>query len=314
MTASPWSRPNTFSRRRVRPAVEALEGRFLPSTLTVLNAEDAGQGSLRAALVAAGKHPGADAVADAPGLGGKTITPIWGEPRLDSPVTIAGPGAGRLTISRNSHSRVREVPAGLSARLAGLTIAQGFDKTGGGGDILNLGTPTVTPPAPAVQSMVLNDGSAQRSKIDSITVTFSGVVVLDEGAFRLTNGSGVSEALAVDAAVVNGHTVAVVRFTGADVVGGSLPDGAYRLTVAAASVHDASGKALDQDGTASFVRLFGDADGNGVVDNRDLAVFNTALRGRVGMANSLWYLDYDGNGVIDSGDYVQFQRRYGGRD
>src|SRR5262249_53990651 len=41
------------------------------------------------------------------------------------------------------------------------------------------------PPPQTVQSVVTNDGSPQRSHVTSITVTFSGLVTLDPGAFDL---------------------------------------------------------------------------------------------------------------------------------
>ena len=129
---------------------------------------------------------------------------------------------------------------------------------------------------PTVQFMV-NDGAAQRSRIDSITVMFRDEVVLDDGAFRLTNASGVSIGLVVNPTVVAGRTVAVLTFAG-----GSLADGAYTLTVAAANVHDLSGRPLDQDYTHRFFRRFGDTDGNGVVDTVDLFVFYGAFGTRNG--------------------------------
>ena len=44
---------------------------------------------------------------------------------------------------------------------------------------------------PKVQSVVVNDGSAQRSEVRSITVTFDTLVTLDAGAFRVTRSDGV---------------------------------------------------------------------------------------------------------------------------
>src|SRR5215468_11146099 len=45
-------RERGVERRRVRPRLEALEDRTLPSTFTVLNTNDSGPGSLRAAVAA----------------------------------------------------------------------------------------------------------------------------------------------------------------------------------------------------------------------------------------------------------------------
>ena len=59
-------------------------------------------------------------------------------------MTIAGPGAGELTVSGNHASRVFEVAAGTHVALAGLTISNGLAVGGDGGGILNSGTLTVS--------------------------------------------------------------------------------------------------------------------------------------------------------------------------
>ena len=47
-------------------------------------------------------------------------------------------------------------------------------------------------PAAQVESVVVNDGSAQRSMVNSLTVTFDRVVTLDPGAFELRRQDGTS--------------------------------------------------------------------------------------------------------------------------
>src|SRR5437773_8903835 len=103
---TPAARP-TF-----RPTLQALEDRWVPSTLTVLNNLDSGTGSLRAAIAAA--HP-SDTIVFAPSLNGQTITLTSGELFIKNGLTIAGPGAGNLTISGNFASRVFEVGQTQSA-------------------------------------------------------------------------------------------------------------------------------------------------------------------------------------------------------
>src|SRR4051794_24653372 len=103
---SPCSRPAprweslTAARttRGVRTAIEVLERRRMFSTLTVLNTLDGGAGSLRAQVAAA--HSG-DTVVFAPSLAGQTITLTKGELLISRNLTIAGPGAGQLTVSGN---------------------------------------------------------------------------------------------------------------------------------------------------------------------------------------------------------------------
>src|SRR5262249_56740512 len=80
-----------------------------------------------------------------------------------------------------------------------------------------------TPPPDTVEKVVINDGSAQRSMVQSVTITFSGPVTLSAGAFELESADGASLAgiLQVSSSLVNGKTVAVLTFSGAGIVGGS---------------------------------------------------------------------------------------------
>jgi hypothetical protein len=174
--------------------------------------------------------------------------------------------------------------------------------------------------APAqVASVVINDGSAQRSMVNSVTVTFDSQVTLGAGAFKLNRADGSPVELNVAASVVNGQTVAVLTFVGPDIIGGSLADGSYTLTVQADQVHDRWGRELDGDGNGSaggdrvdsFFRQFGDADGDGHVDERDRSVFRTAFKTNTGDAGYLWYFDFNGDGDVDGRDNGQFNRRFG---
>jgi hypothetical protein len=174
--------------------------------------------------------------------------------------------------------------------------------------------------APArVAGVAVNGGSAQRSMVNSLTVTFDGPVTLDPGAFELSRQNGSPVELNVAASVVNGQTVAVLTFAGPEVVGGSLADGSYTLTVRADRVHDRFGRALDGDGDGSaggdrvdgFFRLFGDSNGDGHVDGLDRAAFRSAFKKSAGEAGYLGSLDFDGDGDIDGRDNGQFNRRFG---
>src|SRR5262249_18433111 len=104
-----------------------------------------------------------------------------------------------------------------------------------------------------VESAVVNDGSAQRSMVNSITVSFDRVVTFDPGAFSLERqGDGGGEvSVSVAAYVVDGRTVAVLTFSGPGIVGGSLADGTYALTIHADRVRDSQGRTLDGDGDGS---------------------------------------------------------------
>jgi hypothetical protein len=132
-------------RRPFRPRLELLEGRDVPSTLTVLNNHDAGAGSLRDAIGHA--HDG-DTIVFAPGLAGQTIALTSDQITIKTSLDIEGPGADKLTVSGNDAFRVFDISEGLTVTIAGLTITHGravgaSASGGGGGGILNAGS-TVT--------------------------------------------------------------------------------------------------------------------------------------------------------------------------
>jgi hypothetical protein len=174
-------------------------------------------------------------------------------------------------------------------------------------------------PAPTVQSVVINDGSAQRSMVNGLTVSFSTVVTIDAGAFELLRQGGGSFDVNVAASTVAGHTVATLTFSGPGIIGGSLADGNYTLTIHGGLVHDDFGQALDGAGTGvagtdhvdTFFRLFGDSDGDGHVDLQDLLRFSSTFGKDADDPGFLWYFDYNGDGRVDLGDLFQLLARFG---
>jgi hypothetical protein len=174
-------------------------------------------------------------------------------------------------------------------------------------------------PPTRVEGVVVNDGSAQRSMVNSITVTVGGAVFLDPGAIELRRQDGTLVNFRLDVSMAGGETVAVLTFAGPEFVGGSLADGSYTLTVLADRVHDRWGRELDGDGDGSaggdrvdnFFRLFGDADGDGDADGQDRELFRAAFHTNAGEPSYLWYFDFDGDGDVDGRDNGQFNRRFG---
>jgi acetyl esterase/lipase len=170
-----------------------------------------------------------------------------------------------------------------------------------------------------VEGVQINDGSAQRSMVNGLTVTFDRTVSVEPGAFELRRDGGGLVDVLVSTSVIDGKTVAVLTFAGPGFVGGSLADGTYTLTVRADRVHDRWGRELDGDGDASaggdrvdsLHRLFGDSDGDGDVDGQDRDLFRSAFETSAGNANYLWYFDFDGDGEVDGRDNGEFNRRFG---
>ncbi|HEX6278727.1 MAG TPA: choice-of-anchor Q domain-containing protein, partial [Pyrinomonadaceae bacterium] len=122
--------------------------RFLPdsspATITVINTNDSGAGSLRQALVDA--TPGST-INFNPNVFStrQTITLTSGQLVIDRNLTIQGPGANLLSISGNGSSRVLYINNGVTASLEGMTIRDGIIVPGGiGGGILNQGVLTVS--------------------------------------------------------------------------------------------------------------------------------------------------------------------------
>ena len=135
-----------------------MEDRTLLSTLTVMNNNDSGKGSLRAAIAAA---QSGDTIAFSSKLDGKTIALTSGELLITDSVTIDGPGANQLAVSGNNASRVFEVAAGQNVTISGLTITHGYAADQGGG--------------------ILNDGS---------NLTLSGDNITQNVAFESATSSG----------------------------------------------------------------------------------------------------------------------------
>ena len=107
-----------------------LEGRDVPAaTFTVTNLNDAGMGSLRQAIIDANNLAGPDAIVFQQGLTG-ALTLTSGQLNVTGPVTITGPGSGKLTISANLASRIFQIDDGTNAvqdvSISGLTLTQGF--------------------------------------------------------------------------------------------------------------------------------------------------------------------------------------------
>ncbi|HVS71535.1 MAG TPA: CARDB domain-containing protein [Phycisphaerae bacterium] len=212
-----------------------------------------------------------------------------------------GSGLQALTLNPDNTFNLSHQYAGAGAYTVTVRVTDNFGVTGVASHTL-----VVSTPAPQVTTTI-NDGSAQRSMVTSITYNFAAPVTFDAGAFTLIRSDGTQET--VIATLQNGGTQVVLTFTGGDITGGSLADGSYTLTMHGDKVHTAGGTLADS--TLSFFRLFGDLDGNGAVDAGDYAAMRAANGSSVGSPNYIAALDYDGNGTINATDTTAFRQRYG---
>ncbi|MFO0888457.1 MAG: Calx-beta domain-containing protein [Isosphaeraceae bacterium] len=182
--------------------------------------------------------------------------------------------------------------------------------------VTNLDNDRVPDALPTVAGFVVNDGSAQRSMVTSLTVTFSEAVTIGDGAFVLTDSNGVEQQVVISTSEVGGRTVATLTFTGAGIIGGSLADGNYQLRIVADRITDSAGQSLDGDGDGSahddaiesLYRFFGDFDGDRDVDNSDYFMFRKAYREQIPF---LAAFDFDGDGGYTQADLDAFLLRRG---
>lgn len=171
-----------------------------------------------------------------------------------------------------------------------------------------------------VAAVQVNDGSAQRSMVTSLKVTFDSplsFVGKASDAFtlvQLTTMQSVNLAASVDAS----NRSVTLTFTGGSVNGTSLADGLYKLTVLANQI---VGGEFDGNGDGTFgdnyvltgsatvapklFRFFGDSNGDGFVNSTDFASFRSFF----GLSNSIF--DFNGDGQTNSSDFADFRQRFG---
>lgn len=152
-----------------------------------------GDCSLREALYAANNDVARDAciagsgddVIDLTGVAG-TITLGGTELAISSNLTIAGPGANRLTISGDNASRVFNVADSVVVIISDVTIANGNGPLDDGGGIYNAGTLTINRCTVASNRTTGNGGG----------ISSSGVVTVNSSTFHNNeadlNGGGVA--------------------------------------------------------------------------------------------------------------------------
>jgi len=165
--------------------------------------------------------------------------------------------------------------------------------------------------APQVKSVVIGDGSAQRSIVRSITITFGSLVTLDSTAVTLTRSDGTRPTLTRTVSQLNGEAVLSLKFSGRGTEFQSLIDGLWKLTILKGGVHRADNPAIVMaaDSVTHFHRLYGDSNGDRDVDGDDETAFNAAFGQKTVSALSVF--DFDGDGDVDSADRKKFNRRLG---
>lgn len=202
-------------------------------------------------------------------------------------------------------------PAELGHRYAFYSIARDF-----AGNIENA-PPTadaaILVDFASVGQVMVDDGTAQRSQVRGLTITFTAPVVLDADAVTLARFGAPDVVLDITNPSGDGRAY-LVSFSGAAVEFGSLIDGNYRLVVHADRVHDLLGRPLGGgDFGLTLFRLFGDSDGDRDVDALDLSRLRGSLGAQSGDLNYFSYFDFDADGDVDGADFQQGRSRLGVR-
>ncbi|HEY1378459.1 MAG TPA: M36 family metallopeptidase, partial [Gemmataceae bacterium] len=256
---------------------------------------------------------------------------------FDPAIEVYDPSGALIGGDDNSAADGRNATLTGTAAVAGNYRVRVLGAGGTAGEYV-LSAAVVPVPVPAtVQTVTVDDGSAQRSVVRSLTVTFSGPVTFALGgataAFQLTRTgpTGPTGTVALAAVVATdgqGRTVVTLTFppgafTESNTAAGAVPsliDGTYTLTVLSSAITGANGLPLDGNGDGiaggdyalSTHRLFGDVDGDGDVDLLDLNPLVPALFGVQGQAGPPVYnpaFDFEGDGDVDLLDLNQFVQR-----
>ena len=167
-------------------------------------------------------------------------------------------------------------------------------------------------PVAVIERVQINDGSAQRSMVNSLTITFTAPVSLDKSAFKLINkGNSSPVDLVFTKDDSSGKSVVTLTFQGGGIVGGSLADGNYLLTIdvegdgfGQGSVHQFGADKADK-----FFRYFGDSDGDRDVDGTDYTRIRRSMNQASTSSNYLWYFDHLQDGTVDLSDQAEFGSR-----
>lgn len=178
---------------------------------------------------------------------------------------------------------------------------------------------SITAAPPTISQFQVNDGSAQRSRVTSLSVTFSATVNFAgaiASAFTLSRvGGGSVGGFTATASNATGVTVVTLNgFTGSETNFGSLADGRYVLTAVANQISTAGGQLSGNNtfGDAEgLFRFFGDINGSRTVNIADYGALTLTYNKSIGDPAYNPAFDFDGLGSVNIADYGQFSVRYG---
>lgn len=178
-----------------------------------------------------------------------------------------------------------------------------------------------------VEGITVGDGSAQRSRVDGLTISFDSDVTIGSGAIEVVKrgADGGSVDVTVSSEVVEGKTVATLTFAGGFTEFGSLVDGNYQLRIDGSLITNSAGLQFDGDGDGqpggdllfgadeadNFFRFYGDTDGNRSVNFGDFGIFRTTFGVESSSEDFIAELDFEANGSVGFSDFNAFRSRFG---
>ncbi len=167
------------------------------------------------------------------------------------------------------------------------------------------------------EDITVGDGTAQRSRVESLSIQFDAEVTIAPGAFTVIKRG--PDGGTVDVAYTtrldeDGHTIADLTFSGTFVEYGSLVDGNYQLTIDGTKIENLEGFGFDSGGDGftgdqmvtgdaiedHLYRLNGDGNGDRFVDFGDIDPFLAAFG-----SNDPTH-DYNRDGFVDFADIDSF--------
>jgi hypothetical protein len=260
--------------RRVRPWLKMLEPRTLPSTLTVLNLNDSGAGSLRQALVSAA--PG-DTISFAVS---SQITLTSGPLVINQPLTISGPGAANLTVSGSNARRVFDIND-VNVSISGLTVADGNAINGSGGGLSMFGDSSTT--LTLIDCVFTNDHASGSFNNNGGAVEITGDGTMNVTDSYFTNCSATANGGAIDSPGIFLTVTGSTFFNNAAGNGGAISIGNASVSISNSTfcANSAAGHA------GAIFSVF----------NADYALVNCAVAN-----NSLAPLEYDTD-LVDGGPF-----------
>ncbi len=201
-------------------------------------------------------------------------------------------------------------------------------------DVFQLSVAIAAGSSPRVESIVLNDGQSQRSKLKKVTITFDTLVNVAAGAVVVERRDdapggpstvGVISNVVQSITTVGGKTVVTLTFAPSSNpsplfpdIAGSLKDGNYQVTIDDLGITSLAGglildgnndtlpggdKVFGNTAVDRFYRLYGDDNGDGFVDLTDLNALVSILTLQVPYRE---WLDKNGDGFVDLTDLNSF--------